>query len=209
MVRDLFFKIERFEMKNSFTALRVFLCVCCLGVVSVAQAADVWSTLSQANRNSRIVAQAQSAVSPSQLAGQCKSFAVDVVRVASNQANGYTNTRILPLTADWSYYGDMSSYVWSQSDPNYQYVTATPGNGTSPLFGVVQGSIIQMRIKLAGGGYTPHTTIVEVNNTSTQVLTLIESNYYGDSHVYRRWINYPDFVSALEANYEYTIYQIK
>ncbi|GEM_PF-873847 len=180
-------------------------------------AADIWGTLSQSNRNGRIVAQAQYEVGL--LAGQCKVFAVEVVRIASNQANGYvypgygnpwdTYTRWLPGTASWAYPGDSSSYFWNSSDPNYQYVTATAGNGTSPLFNVVPGSIIQMRIKLKSGGYTPHTAIVEVNNTSTQVLTLIESNYNGDSYVKRRWINYPDFVSALEANYEYTIYQIK
>lgn len=178
-----------------------------------ANASDVWGTLSQSDRNARIVSQAQSEVG--QLAGQCKTFATEVVRIASNQANGlygtYSDsyTRWLPLTADWVSYQDYSSYYWSNSDSNYQYVVATSGNGTSPLFGAVPGSIIQMRIKLASGGYTPHTTIVEVNNTSTQVLTLIESNYNGDGYVKRRWINYPDFVNALEANYEYTIYQIK
>ena len=130
--------------------------------------------------------------------------------VASNQTNGYTNTRILPLTADWSYYGDMSSYVWSQTDPNYQYVAAIAGSGISTLASAVAGSIIQMRIKMANGTYGPHTAIVEVNNTSTQMITLIESNYYVDSYTDRRGpMIYSAFVLALEGNYEYTIYQIK
>lgn len=193
-------------IRSFFVALVLFMSV-------QAHASDIWGTLSQSNRNARIVSQAQYEVGL--LAGQCKTFAIEVVRIASNQANGlygtYSDayTRWLPVTADWVSYHDYSSYYWSNSDSNYQYVTATAGNGTSTLSGAVPGSIIQMRIRLASGGYTPHTAIVEVNNTSTQVLTLIESNYTGDGYVKRRWINYPDFVSALEANYEYTIYQIK
>lgn len=200
-------------MKKFFTALRVLLCVMCLGLMSAAHAAsawDGWTGLSQADRNARIVAQAQSAIG--QLAGQCKTFAVDVVRVVSNQATGYSNPRILPYTADWVVgSGDMSSYRWDPSDYRSTYVDPTPGNGTSTLFGVVPGNIIQMRITLKGGaGYTPHTSIIEVNNTYTQVLTLIESNMDNDGLVKRRWINYPDFVNQLQDKYMYyTIYQIR
>lgn len=179
-----------------------------------AYAADVWSTLSQSDRNLRILNQAKYEADNVAQAGQCKTFAIEAVRIASNQANGlygvYSDpfTRILPMTASWNGVAS-ESYFWSSSDYNYRYVTALPGNGINPLFNAVPGSIIQMRIKLKSGGYSPHTSIVEVNNTATQVITLIESNYYGDSLVKRRWINYPDFVNALEANYEYTIYQIK
>jgi hypothetical protein len=210
-------------MKKFFTALRVLLCVWCFGLASAAYAGNVWGALSQADRNARIVAQARYAADRTLLAGQCKSFAVDVVRVASNQANGYVwngvttppgdgYTRTLPDTAGLVSLGDMLNYYWIPypTDLRSLYVDSTAGYDINPLFGVVPGNIIQMRIRLKNNaGFTPHTSIVEKNNKDTQVLTLIDSNMDNDGLVKRRWINYPDFVKQLEEKYTYTIYQIR
>jgi hypothetical protein len=209
-------------MKKLFIALRVLLCVWCFGLASAAYAGNVWSTLSQADRNARIVAQARTTVPPypSQLAGECKPFAVDVVRVASNQANGYVwdgvkkppgddFTRTLPYTADWyasNVTGPMTAYFWVYN----VNVVSTPGNGYSTLPSAVPGSIIQMRMKLVSGGFTPHTAIVEFNDAASQTITLTESNYKGDWKTGRRGpISYYDFIGQLEDPYKYTIYQIK
>lgn len=204
-------------MKKFFTALRVLLCVWCVGLASIASAGNVWSTLSQPDRNARIVHQAQTTVYPypSQLAGECKSFTVDVVRVASNQANGYVwngvtlpphdaYTRTLPQTADWNGLA-ISSYLWVP-DSN---VTLTAGNGYSTLPNAVAGSIIQMRIQHTGGLFVPHTAIVEWNDTASQTLSLIESNYAIANYTSRRTVSYSAFVGQLEGYSEYTIYQIK
>jgi hypothetical protein len=109
----------------------------------------------------------------------------------------------LPGTA--SFNGEAyAAYYWDQSDPNFAYVT-----GSSTLAGAVPGNIIQMRIRMTNGSYTPHTAIVEVNNPGTQSITFIESNYNGDSIVKRRQVTYSAFMSGLQQSNYFTVYSIR
>lgn len=162
---------------------------------------SIWQSLTQADRNSRIVTQARHDLGLT--GGACKVWANDAVRAASNVANGNTTqTRTLPLTSSWQGVSE-SGYTWISSS----FVTAITGTGSN-LNQAVAGSIIQMRTHLSAGGYTPHTAIVESNNGSS--LTFIESNYATPYVVTRRGpISYTTFKNGLEMPTYYTIYLIQ
>ncbi len=169
-----------------------------------ANAQDVWATLTQADRNARIITQAQHDYLL--VGGNCKVWTIDVVRVASSVANNWNGvSRALPGTASWQGVAS-SAYWWDNSDGqnNMRFVTGTSAQN---LATVVPGSIIQMRIHMSGGGYTPHTAIVEVNSGGS--LTFLESNYNGDYTVRRRTLTYTQFLASLENSTYYTVYQIK
>ena len=162
---------------------------------------SIWESLTQADRNSRIVTQAKHDLGLT--GGACKVWANDVVRVASNLANSNTTqSRTLPSTSSWQGVSQ-SAYYWDYSS----YVTTISGTGSN-LNLAVAGSIIQMRTHLSAGGYNPHTAIVEINNGSS--LTFLESNYATPYVVTRRGpISYATFKSNLESSTYYTIYLIK
>lgn len=174
----------------------------CLSFAQLANAS--WTSITQADRNARIIAQAQHDYGL--VGGACKPWAYDVVRVASNLANGFygpglTNayTRLLPATS--SFNGEWAAaYYWDSN----QYVS---GITAQSLPYIVPGNIIQMRIRMIDGSYTPHTAIVE-SNTVGQSLTFLESNYSGNYVVGRRTITYNSFIDSIQNGSYYTVYTI-
>lgn len=186
-------------------AIRFVVAVFTFSLASLASASN-WDSTTQTDRNNRILAQARYELG--MVAGQCKTFASEVVRIASNQANGLYGfhhdiyTRSLPETAPFNGESQVA-YYWL-SDP----FSIGASGSASALSGLVPGNIIQMRIRMVNGSYTPHTAIVEVNNPGAQTMTFIESNYNGDSTVKRRQTTYGTFMNSLQQSNYFTIYTI-
>jgi hypothetical protein len=155
-----------------------------------------WKSITQNDRNSRIVTQGLHDIGF--VGGACKPWVYDVVRVASNLAGG--PTVYLPATTD-----NGNGWYWV-SDP-YGH---TVSYGQYPLSLLVPGMIIQMRIRLISGGYGPHTAIV-IGNSAVNggTLTFVESNYNGGYVVKTRSITYSAFTSSLEPTNHYTVYVIQ
>ena len=171
------------------------LALCVLFLTGGTSYAD-WTTITQADRNSRIYTQGLHDVGLK--GGACKVWVTDVARVASNLAGG--PTVYLPATAD-----NGNGWYWVY-DPTGHAVSY----GQYPLSLLVPGMIIQMRIRVVGGGYGPHTAIV-IGNSAVNggTLTFVESNYTGDYYVKTRSTTYTSFLNSLEPYNHYTVYTIR
>jgi len=155
-----------------------------------------WHSTTQADRNQKIVIQAQHDLGL--VGGACKVWAYDVVRVASYYAGGPAVSVYLPLTDN---NGD--GYAWVNDGTG----NAVSSGALAPA-SMTPGMIIQMRIHYANGTYGPHTAIVKANSVGTQVLTFLESNYSTPYTVTERTVSYSAFLASIEPTSHYTVYTI-
>ncbi|MCK9345112.1 MAG: hypothetical protein M0P64_03260 [Candidatus Pacebacteria bacterium] len=182
-------------MKKFLTAGKFFFAVFCAIFLMAGKSYAGWHELAQSDRNQRIVAQAQHDLYL--VGGECKVWAYDVVRVASNQAGGSGVPVPLPATDNGGY-----GYAWLYSSNVFSYGALNPSQ-------MVPGMIVQMRVRYANGTYGPHTAIVFANSASAHQLTFIESNYQGDYTVRMRNVYWTDFTASVEPTSHYTVYTIK
>ena len=168
----------------------------CFTLLTAGKSYAGWHDTTQADRNQRIVNQAQHDLGL--VGGACKIWAYDVVRVASNLAGGPAVPVFLPATDNNS-----NGYAWLNDGTGYEV-----SSGALAPSSMVPGMIIQMRIHTASNTYAPHTTIVLSNSVGTQQLTFIESNYNGDYTVKIRTTTHAAFLASIEPTSHYTVYTI-
>jgi len=162
-----------------------------------------WHQLTQADRDWRIVTQAMTWLkNPPIYGGNCKNWARAVVQGASSAAGG-------PVVGLPSTIPNADGYDWATNDPQNPVI---PYGALSPN-AFESGMIVQMRTRMSGGGYTPHTFIIVSNWPSLAQFTVIESNYPNGNLVRTRVINYGDFPGTsgtpmIEPVYHYRVFKI-